>query len=454
MFAAGFAVVGKPSFGANSSRSSGAPCGPGAASITGITMTESGAAHGGTITATFTVPTGCDGTTVSLATYSMTGEPGSEYPQTLFDSVSQTLNAGTYTFTASFPKCFWQVDLVTGAPLPTIDANNLYLTRKARAFTGGSFACTTTTTTETTTTGTTTTGTTETTTTGTTTTGTTETTTTGTTTTGTTETTTTGTTTTGTTTTTTTPTTTAHTTTTGTTTTAPFVPPAITDVAVTKVADHSSVSVGQQVIYTITVVNNGPDTADNVLLADPLPAQESLVSVSDTTDCSGTTVVTCNFGSLAPGASKVVVVTTLAQSTGTAGNTATVSTTSPESSTANNQATASVTISGAFRPAGGTAAVCSRLSLAHATNVVAAKRTTLVVHVLHNGKPTAGARVEFRGPGILVVRKTNAHGVLRLAVTPHKIGVVRVRLLQASSCQRQLAEVAVRGAFTPPKLTG
>ena len=169
LFAAGLAVFVHPGFGASSPTSTTSPCGPGEASLTDAHLSESS----GTITATFTVASGCDGTTVSLATYLMLAAPGSQLPQTLYDSVTQTLDAGSHTLTVHIPSCYWQADLVTGSVLPYIDENHRYRERVAVAAKGGNQACSTTTTTgttQTTTTGTTTTTTTETTTTTTTTT--------------------------------------------------------------------------------------------------------------------------------------------------------------------------------------------------------------------------------------------------------------------------------------------
>jgi hypothetical protein len=285
LFAAGLAVFVHPGFGANSSPSHTSLCGPGAASLTEAHLSEGS----GTITATFTVAPGCDGTTVSLATYSMLGEPGSQFPQTLYDSVTHTLDAGSHTLTVHLPSCYWQADLVTGSVLPYIDANHLYGERVAAGAKGGNQACSTTTPT-----------------------------------TGTTETTTTGTTQTTTTVTTTTLTTTTTTTTTGTTTTTSKPP-----------------------------------------------------------------------------------------------------------------------------------VLCPKLTLTLAHRVAfVGKPTLLVVHARRNGKGIGGVRVEVRGPRVLVIGKTNTHGVARFRVKPHSIGILRVRLLEATSCRPQLREVPVRGPFKPPRLTG
>ena len=82
------------------------------------------------------------------------------------------------------------------------------------------------------------------------------------------------------------------------------------------------------------------------------------------------------------------------------------------------------------------------------------RQTQLVVHTRRNGKGVGGVRVELRGPGLLVTRKTNSDGVARFKLKPHGIGILRVRLLQAASCSAQVGEIPVRGPFTPPLLTG
>ena len=146
LFAAGLGVFVHPGLGASLSPSNTAPCGPGPASLTDAHLSEGS----GTITATFTVASGCDGTTVSLATYSMLAAPDSQFPQTLYDSVTHTLDAGSYTLTVPLPGCYWQADLVTGSVLPYIDANHRYGERVAASAKGGNQACSTTTTTGTT----------------------------------------------------------------------------------------------------------------------------------------------------------------------------------------------------------------------------------------------------------------------------------------------------------------
>ena len=299
-------------------------CAPGGGAISNASLTFAG----GDATATFSISQTCAATTVTLASYEAQSASYS-LPQTLFPpSSSQVFHpGGPYTLTVHVPDCFFQVDLVTGDAIQQLMTGQVYGPRKAAFANGGSGACPPPTTTGTTSTGTTSTGTTST------------------------GTTSTGTTSTG--------TTTLSTTSTATppgTTTEVFLPPAVADIAVVKTVNRPRLEVGNQATYTLTVTNVGPVTADDVTLVDVLPSQETLVSVSDAA-CTGTTVVSCSLGSLAPGVSTSITVVALAKTAGTATNVATVSTTSPETDTANNQAHATVVIRGPFTPP----ALCRRL---------------------------------------------------------------------------------------------
>jgi len=78
---------------------------------------------------------------------------------------------------------------------------------------------------------------------------------------------------------------------------------------VTKTADATPVNAGDPVGFTITVKNNGPGVAYNVVLTDTLPTNAGLSwSISPAvTGCSITAgVLTCNFGDLTSGQSKSV----------------------------------------------------------------------------------------------------------------------------------------------------
>jgi len=80
------------------------------------------------------------------------------------------------------------------------------------------------------------------------------------------------------------------------------------DVAVEIDASSSRVKRGNELDYTIVVTNNGPDTAETVVLTDALPSNVDFVSVSGT-GCTGTTIITCQLGDLYSAASETVLIT-------------------------------------------------------------------------------------------------------------------------------------------------
>src|SRR5215207_6505235 len=109
-------------------------------------------------------------------------------------------------------------------------------------------------------------------------------------------------------------------------------------VEVEKVADAASVSAGEPIGFTITVSNTGEGAAIGVTLTDTLPADAGLSwsESPDNADCSITAgELTCNFGTLAPGATREVHVTspTTAASCGIVDNTASVTSTQSGSDT-------------------------------------------------------------------------------------------------------------------------
>ena len=106
------------------------------------------------------------------------------------------------------------------------------------------------------------------------------------------------------------------------------------------------VTVGERLFYTLTVTNRGSSTATGVTLADALPPNLASVSFASSQGaCSQTgNVVTCNLGSLAPGASAQVSVGVTPTAAGMITNSTTVSATEPDGNLANNSATTLTTI--------------------------------------------------------------------------------------------------------------
>jgi uncharacterized repeat protein (TIGR01451 family) len=127
------------------------------------------------------------------------------------------------------------------------------------------------------------------------------------------------------------------------------------DLSVTKTDSPDPVLPGDDITYTITVTNNGPATADDVTVTDPLPAGTSFVSATPSQgSCAGTTTVTCNIGFLANGASATITLVVQVdpatppgaeiENTASASSPAEVSAAVADPNPGNNSATATTTV--------------------------------------------------------------------------------------------------------------
>jgi uncharacterized repeat protein (TIGR01451 family) len=97
---------------------------------------------------------------------------------------------------------------------------------------------------------------------------------------------------------------------------------------------------GETLTYTIIVTNAGPGSSTGIVVSDALPASVSLLSATASQgSCTGNSTVICTLGTLAPGATASVTLSTRALTRGTASNTASVSATTADPAAANNRAT-------------------------------------------------------------------------------------------------------------------
>ena len=115
------------------------------------------------------------------------------------------------------------------------------------------------------------------------------------------------------------------------------------DVTISK-SGPSSITPGANVVYTVTVTNNGPSDAAGVSVADSTPS--GLTFVSNSGGC--TTAYPCSLGSVASGATRTITTTYSVPSSYTTpdpvSNTATVSSTTSDPTPANNSATSSIAV--------------------------------------------------------------------------------------------------------------
>jgi len=122
------------------------------------------------------------------------------------------------------------------------------------------------------------------------------------------------------------------------------------DVAIAKSVTPTTTPPGKNVTYTLLVTNNGPSTAKDVKVADPLPAGMTFVSVTPASCGLDGTVVRCSLGDLAKGQSVTITVVSgipLSLANKTKTNEATVSSTTPDSDLTNNKDSATVKITAA-----------------------------------------------------------------------------------------------------------
>jgi len=125
--------------------------------------------------------------------------------------------------------------------------------------------------------------------------------------------------------------------------------PPSADLQLSKADSPDPVMPGENLTYTVTLHNAGPDPAEAVTVADSLPESLTLVSASSTGgDCSGTTTVTCDLGTVAAGAAGDVTITIVAtvgpSAAATITNTASASASTPDPDSSNNQASADTSV--------------------------------------------------------------------------------------------------------------
>jgi large repetitive protein len=121
-------------------------------------------------------------------------------------------------------------------------------------------------------------------------------------------------------------------------------PPTV-DLAVTKTIDKARPNVGDEILYTINISNNGPDEATGVIVRDLLPAGLTLLAANQTANGYNQTSGDWNVGTLASGVSTTLTLRARIDSSTPLTNTASVQTVNQfDTNTINNQATVGFTL--------------------------------------------------------------------------------------------------------------
>jgi uncharacterized repeat protein (TIGR01451 family) len=130
-------------------------------------------------------------------------------------------------------------------------------------------------------------------------------------------------------------------------------PPGSADISVTKTHSPASPLVGHDLTYTVRVSNNGPDAATGVTVGDALPAEVTFVSaIASQGGCVGTSVVSCDLGSLSSGSQATVTIVVRPTVTGMISNTVSVASDQSDPAPGNNEATDIVSMTGSNGPFG------------------------------------------------------------------------------------------------------
>jgi uncharacterized repeat protein (TIGR01451 family) len=171
------------------------------------------------------------------------------------------------------------------------------------------------------------------------------------------------------------------------------------DLSIAKTSSADSIPAGGSLTYTLTVTNLGPSTSTQAVITDTLPTGLTLIASSTVgASCVGNSVITCTFGSIAPGADASVMLTTqVAEANlGTIINTAVISASTPQDPvSSNNSASTTTTILASDIEVSKTASV---------ETLVAGQEVTYTIKVKNIGDATAtGVTLSDALPGGLIL---------------------------------------------------
>ncbi len=178
------------------------------------------------------------------------------------------------------------------------------------------------------------------------------------------------------------------------------------DLAVNKVLNTAApYTVGQTLNYSITVTNNGPDAASNVVINDT-PSNLTITGVSG----AGCAALPCTIATLANAASETITVTAIVDAAGVFTNSATVSADEADPDGSNNSSQTS-------HNAGASADVTISKSLNTAGPFVSGQTVEYAIAVSNNGPDAASNVVISDTPSNLTITTVSGAGCAALPCT-------------------------------------
>ena len=182
-------------------------------------------------------------------------------------------------------------------------------------------------------------------------------------------------------------------------------PSIFSDLLITKDDSADPITALDSLTYTLTILNTGPQDATEVLVTDILPTEVTFVSASASQgSCNGTTIVTCELGTINSEASAIVDIVVTTTGAGQLDNTASVTSgvTDPDSN--NNSVMQRTTVNSAADMA---------LAMIDDPNPALAKsNVTYFITASNNGPDTATGVVvtDTLPPGVTFVSSSASQG--------------------------------------------
>ncbi len=236
--------------------------------------------------------------------------------------------------------------------------------------------------------------------------------------------------------------------------TLPIVIQGISDLSIAATAQPSSVYVGQNVTYTLSVSNLGPDLEPDATVTSPIPADAAFVSASETTGGTASVangILTADVGPLAVGATAgvTVVLTPLAAAAGTFTASFSIQGQSQDPDSSNNMVQPSVSVT----PAADLAVAIAGGSLPPAVD--ADWTYTLTVTDLGLSDATAVTAVSPLPPNVTFLSATSSQGpapVVQNGVLTDALGDIAVG--QAATISVVVSPVSVGSIPLSASVTG